>query len=470
MSNSLPPAAATAGRAAGNAGWRFELSALFRLGWPIIIAQLAQNALFTTDVIMMGWLGPTYLAAGSVATSYLNTFLLLGIGIVSAVAPMVAQARGAGDIKSVRRTVRQGLWATLIISALLIPVVMLVGPAFRLLGQDPDVIALSESFMHFAGFVFVPGLGIIVMRNFLAAHGTTRPVLIVTLLGVLINAGSNYLLMFGNFGFPRLELAGAGISTLGTNIFMLGALFVYVRLHPRFKRYHVLVRFWKPDWHRLVEIFRIGTPIGLTLMAEVGLFSAAAVLMGQLGTNELAAHAVALQCASLAFMVPLGLSQATTVRVGLAYGAGNRDGIRLAGWTSLALTMIFMSLTCILFLTFPHLLVGLFLDPHRPENLQALALAATYLGVAGLFQLVDGGQVIAAAALRGLSDTKWPMVVALLGYWAAGFPVAYVMGFVFGWRGVGVWLGLATGLAVVAVVLTARFAMRDRLGLTRARA
>lgn len=464
--NAAPPAAQYP---VVSSNWRGELSGLFRLGWPLIVAQLAQSALFTTDVIMTGWLGPSYLAAASIATAYLNTFLLAGFGLVGAVAPMVAQARGAGDIKSVRRTVRQGLWVAIALSAIFIPILLQVRTAFAMLGQNASVTELAAGYMQVAAFVFLPGLCIIVIRSFLAAHGKTRPVLIVTLFGVLINAAANYGFMFGNWGLPRLELVGAGIATLITNIFMVLALLGYVQWHQKFRRYHVLARFWKPDWPRFRAIFRIGTPIGLTLMAEIALFSAAAVLMGWLGTNEQAAHAVALQCASLAFMVPLGLSQATTVRVGLAYGAGSNQGIRLAGWTSLAATMVFMSMTAISFILTPQTFVGLFLSPHDPANATALGLAAIYLGVAGLFQLVDGGQVIASAALRGLSDTKMPMIIALLGYWAVGFPVAYVLGFVLEWRGIGIWLGLAAGLASVAIVLTARFALRERLGLIKPR-
>lgn len=448
-------------------GWRGELAGLLRLGWPLIVAQLAQSALFTTDVIMTGWLGPRYLAAAAIATAFLNTFLLAGYGLVSAVAPMVAQARGARDIKSVRRTVRQGLWVAIAMSCVIIPLLMQIRPAFALLGQNPDVTELAAGYMQIAAFTVLPGMSIVVIRSFLAAHGKTRPVLVVTLLGVVINAILCYGLMFGNWGFPRLELMGAGIATLATTVAMALCLLLYVQMHPKFRRYHILARFWKPDWPRFRSIFRIGVPIGLTIMAEITLFSSAAVLMGWLGTDELAAHAVALQCASLAFMVPLGLSQATTVRVGIAYGAGSNEGVRLAGWTSLGITMVFMSMTALAFLLVPQALVGLFLNPADPANARALALGALYLGVAGVFQLADGGQVIASAALRGLSDTKIPMIIALLGYWAIGFPVAYVFGFVLEWRGVGVWLGLAAGLAAVAIVLTARFAFRERLALVK---
>ncbi|HTN61066.1 MAG TPA: MATE family efflux transporter, partial [Devosia sp.] len=229
------------------------------------------------------------------------------------------------------------------------------------------------------------------------------------------------------------------------------------------------LRFWKPDWPRFREIFAIGTPIGATLLAEVGLFTAAALLMGLLGTDEVAAHAIALQCASMAFMVPLGIGTAATVRVGMAYGRSDPQGVHRAGWTAIAVGVGFMALSCLLFLTLAPWVVGLFLDANEPGNANALALAASFLVVAGVFQLVDGAQVVSAHALRGLSDTTIPMLLAIAGYWLIGLPIAYVLGFVVQWRGVGIWLGLAAGLAFVAVVLVTRFALRERLGLMQPR-
>lgn len=453
----------------GRNAWMEELRATFILAWPLVIAQLAQTALTATDVIMLGWLGSEHLAAGTLATTFMMPFMIGGFGIVGAVAPLVAQARGARDIRAVRRIVRQGLWVAILLATLLIPVFWQIAPIFAFLGQDPEATIMAEQYVHVAVWMLYPALGLVALRSLLSAFDATRAVLVVTLGGVLCNILANYALIFGHFGLPRLELRGAALATVLTNFVMFGMMLTFVVRHRRFKRFYVLMRFWKPDWLRFREIFRIGTPIGLTVLAEVGLFTAAAFLMGRLGTDEVAAHAIALQCASMAFMVPLGLGIAATVRVGIAYGRSDPDGIHKAGWTAFMLGTGFMAVSCTLFLTMGPTIVSWFLDPRVPENANALALAASFLVVAGVFQLVDGAQVVAAHSLRGLSDTKIPMVIAILGYWAVGLPIAYVLGFVVGWRGVGIWMGLASGLAVVAAILVTRFAMRERLGLLRPR-
>lgn len=453
---------------AASSGWTAEFLASFALAWPLIVAQLAQNLLFTTDVVLMGWLGPQYLAAGTLAGAFFMPFQLTGIGIVGAVAPLVAQARGRGDTKAVRRIVRQGFWVAIAVSTLLVPVVLSIRPIYLALGQDQHTTALAESYIQAGFWMLYPALGIMVVRSFLSAFAATRVILVVTIIGVIANAGIAYTLIFGHLGFPRLELRGAAIATGLVNVIMFLALVGYVVTHKKLKRFHVPVRFMKPDWPHFFEILKVGLPIGLTVAAEVGLFSVAAIMMGLLGNDETAAHAVALQLAATAFMVPLGLGMACTVRVGLAYGRGDAEGVRKAAWTAIALGVGFMTLTASLFLIFPHSLVAIFLDSHNADNANALMLAATFLGVAGLFQLADGAQVVAAHALRGLSDTRTPSLLAIFGYWFVGLPTAYVLGFVVGWRGTGIWLGLATGLAFVAVLLLTRFAMRGRLGLLKA--
>ncbi|WP_085899937.1 MATE family efflux transporter [Kiloniella majae] len=446
-------------------GWTDEVRASFHLAWPLVVAQVAQMALFTTDVIMMGWLGPKFLAAGTLATSLMSPFLLFGIGLITAVAPMMAQAIGARDFKSVRRTTRQGFWVSVVVAAVLIALIWNAEVFFLLLGQTEENAALAQGYIRFAVWNFFPSFLFLVLRCLLSAHGKTTVVLNITIIGIVVNAICNYALMFGNWGFPRLELAGAGISTTLVNLLMFLLILGYIMTHKRYKRYAILVRLWKSDWARFKEIFRIGLPIGCTLTAETGLFAAATILMGWLGTNELAAHAIALQCASVAFMVPLGISQAATIRVGLALGKNDPEGIKKAGWVSIVMGTGFMITTCLAFWLIPTFFIGFYLDLDVPENQISLGLAVSYLAVAALFQLVDGCQVVAAGALRGLSDTKVPMILAIMGYWVFGLPISYYGGFILGGGGTGIWLGLAAGLAFVAVVFVIRFAWRERLGL-----
>ncbi|HUV32362.1 MAG TPA: MATE family efflux transporter [Devosiaceae bacterium] len=454
-----------AGAVIAETGWAGEIRTTFALAWPLIIAQVAQIAFFTTDVIFLGWLGPSYLAAGTLATALMHPLVVGGFGVVLATAPMVAQAIGAHDTRSIRRTVRQGFWAAILLSVVIVPVLYAAPMIFAALGQAPGTVAGASLFIAYAAWSVPPALLFMVLRSFIAAKGNSGVILAITLTAVALNALFNYALVFGNFGMPRLELMGSGISTSLTNLLMFAAALAYAVTDRGYRRHHILVRFWKPDWPRFFEFFRIGMPIGLTLMSEVGLFGVAVIMMGWLGTNEVAAHAVAIQCAAISFMVPLGLSQATTIRVGLAQGAVRPRRVAVAGWTSLGLTLIFMSMTCAAFLLLPVQLAAIFLDPSKPENAASVALAVSYLGVAALFQVVDGAQVSMAASLRGLSDTRVPMLVALVGYWIVGLATAYVCGFVLQWRGVGIWFGLAAGLAFVAVVLTARWSMRERLGL-----
>lgn len=448
-----------------SATWPREMRATLALAWPLVIAQLAQMALFTTDVVMMGWLGAEYLAAGTLATAYFHPLMVFGFGVLSAVSPLVAQAVGRRDLRHVRRATRQGLWVALALSALLIPLILPAATVFGWIDQQPATIALAQTYISYAVWVFIPMLLFTVLRCFLSSHSDTTVILWISIVGVAVNALGNYALMFGNWGFPRMELSGAGISTVVVNTVMLVLAMAYILRHRRYRRYYLLGRFWRPDWHHFREILRIGLPIGFMLMTEVGLFAAAVMMMGWIGTAELAAHAVALQCAAIAFMVPMGLSQATTVRVGMAYGTLDRAGIHKAGWVSLVLGTGFMCLTCGLFLLMPEALIGLFLDPANPQNTQAFKLAIAFLGVAALFQLADGAQVVAASALRGMNDTTIPMVIALLGYWGCGFPVAYYLGFVKHLGGQGIWYGLATGLAMAAIMLCTRFALRERFVL-----
>ncbi|WP_051608797.1 MATE family efflux transporter [Fodinicurvata fenggangensis] len=445
--------------------WKTELKATLRLALPLVALQLGQVAIETTDVVMMGWLGQDSLAAGALAVHVFMFFWLFTLGVLSAVAPMISQAIGALDEVGARRTVRQGLWAAVLVSLPSMSVLWYSEDLLLLIGQTPQVAAEAQTYLRAALWAFPASMGFVVLRYFIAALSRPRAAMVAMLSCVLLNIGLNALLMFGMLGFPRLELLGAGISTAVVHTAMFLGLLVYVLKDSQFRRYDLLVRFWKPDWQRFRQLLALGLPIGMVLMSEAGLFAVSSLMMGWLGTTALAAHAVAMQCATVTFMMPLGVSQAATVRIGLAAGAGSAEGVRQAGWIALALGLAFMSLSALMFVTIPEVLIGAFLNPDNPDNAEAFALGISFLAVAAFFQLADAGQVVGGGMLRGLSDTRIPMIYAGLGYWGVGIGTAWVLAFPLDYGGEGIWMGLAVGLTTVAIMAIWRFSRRSELGL-----
>jgi MATE family multidrug resistance protein len=456
-------AAVAAGAPSAAFLWRREIVATLRLAAPLVFTQLAMIGINTTDIVMMGWLGPQELAAGALGMNIYIPFFLFGMGIATVVAPMTAQALGARDFDGVRRTLRQGFWLILLFGALFTAIIWNGRHLLLASGQDPAIALLSQEYLQAVAWALLPSLWFVVLRCFVTAHSRPRSVLVITLAAVAVNALGNYGLMFGNFGLPRWELVGAGVISSIVSALMLLALFGYVLRDRQFRRYDILSRFWRADWPRFVELFRVGVPIGLTIVAEAGLFSAAALIMGIISIEALAAHAIALQCAAVAFMVPLGIGQAAVVRVGLAAGARDNDGVRRAGWSALLAGSLVMACSALAFWFAGSWLVGLYLDASVPENGPVIELAVAFLAIAALFQLVDGGQVIGVHVLRGLKDTTVPMWLAIGGYWAIGFVAALAFAFPLGFGGRGVWMGLAVGLACVAFAVNWRFHRRERL-------
>jgi len=453
--------------AARPGAWLDEVRATLALSWPIILTNLLQIALTTTDVLMMGRLGPEALAAGVLGATLLFFFVIFGIGVVSAVAPMVARERGIKSyaVREVRRTVRQGLWSAIAIALPVWIILWFAESIYHLLGQEPDIAAHAARYMATLQWSFLPFVSYITLRNFVAA--VERPIwgLWAGLIGFFVNAFLAWCLIFGELGFPRLELFGAGIATTISSTTMFGVLASVTLFGRKFRRYHIFGRFWRPDWPRFRQLWALGLPIAATLVFEVSIFNAAVILMGLISKTALAAHSIAIQIASVAFMVPLGFGQAVTVRVGRAFGAGDREGMRRAGWTAYALGVGFMALTATMMLFAPHLLIAAFIDSTAPENGKVVELAVTFLAIAAIFQLVDGAQAVASGMLRGLHDTRVPMIFAGLGYWGIGFPLGAILAFPLKLGGAGVWMGLATGLAIVAVMMTTRWLLRERLNL-----
>jgi MATE family multidrug resistance protein len=447
--------------------WRGEARATVALAYPLVLTNLAQALIPATDVVLLGWVGPKALAAGALGVNLFNACMIFGVGLMIAASPMIARALGqrAHNVRDVRRTVRQALWTAV---AVVIPIWLLLWHAEAILllfRQEPALSHGAQQLVRPMMFGMLPLFGYQVLKSFVSALERPGWAFAVGAVAVISNALINYGLIFGRFGLPAWGLFGAGLGSTISNTILFGGLALVVVRHRVFRRYHLFGHFWRPDWRRFVEVWRLGLPIAVTLGMEVTIFNAAVFLMGLIGEAELAAHAVAIQIASLCFMVPLGIGQATTVRVGIAYGRQDRLGVARAGWAAFGLTMLFMICLAALMLLAPRFLVGLFLDVHNPANAHVVGLAVAFLTVAALFQLVDGAQAVGAGMLRGIHDTAVPMIFAAFGYWGIGLGTAVLFAFHWGWGGVGVWTGLATGLASVSVLMMARWARREKLGL-----
>ena len=441
--------------AAPGSGVGSQARALLRLGLPLAGSHVAQMAIVTTDLVMIGWYDIPSLAALSLSDPVFYILFIIGTGFAWAVMPMVASAAGQGDDRQIRRVTRMGLWLSLLYGIAVIPPFFFFEPIFLAIGQDPEVSRLAGLYMPFLGLGIIPVLLVMVLKSYFSALEMPRLILTVTILGAVLNVVLNYILIFGHFGMPELGIVGAGIaSLLGNVLAALAMVFLAAVKRPD----HALFRnFWRPDWDSFHAVFRLGWPIGLTSLAEVGLFSASSILMGWLGMIPLAAHGVALQITALTFMVHMGLSQAVTVRVGLALGRGDRTSVRTISMAGMMLSMGMVAATITLFLSVPETLIGLFIDPNDPERPLILAVGASLLAVAALFQFVDASQAMALGMLRGVQDTHIPMVIATVSYWIIGVPTSYVLGFPLGMGGIGVWLGLCVGLACAGIFLQHRF-------------
>jgi len=436
---------------------RTEVRELVLLAGPVVAAQLGQISMGFIDTVMVGQLGSAQLAAVALGNTMFFFTLILSMGMVLAVGPMVSQAFGAGEHDPIGRSVRQGLWLGV---ALFIPGLVIlynVAPFLRWIGQVEETVVLAQGYLRAIVWGFLPFLWFAALRSFVEAISRPWPVTFITFAGVGLNIGANYVLMYGKLGFPALGVVGTGWASTIVFWFLFLLLALYVQAVPRFKSYHVFSRLGKPDSHYFRELFRIGWPIGVSYGIEVGLFMVTALLMGTLGTVPLAAHQVAIQCAAFTFMVPLGIGIATSVRVGQAVGRRDPEGARWAGYLGIMLSAAFMICMAMLFWTIPRSIISLYLDLSNPANADVVALAITLLGIAAFFQLFDGVQVAAAGALRGLKDTRVPMVLAFFSYWLIGLSIGYALGFRAGWGSEGLWWGLVVGLAAAACLLTLRF-------------
>ncbi len=446
--------------------WRHELSATVALAWPLILSNLTMQVIQATDVVLMGWLSPHALAASALGLNLTFVLVLLGIGVVAASSPMMATALGrrSSSVRDVRRSFRQACWVAACISVASWAVLWDAETIIKGLGQQPALARDAELFLHGFMWSILPFLLFQAMRNFLSALERPQWIFIVSALGIVLNAIVSWALIFGRLGLPALGIFGGGLGSSIVWTCLTVMLGIVIATDRTFRRFHLFGRFWRPDWPRFRHIWRLGLPIGLTMAFEGAVFGAAAYLMGLIDAESIAAHAIALQIAALSFMVPLGLGQAATVRVGRAVGRNDAQAIARAGWTAWGLGVGFMAAMALVMWVIPRELITVFLAD-EPANARVIGLGVSFLAVAAAFQIVDGAQVVGAGMLRGLHDTRVPMLFALFGYWVVGLGVGVWLAFRADWQGVGIWTGLATGLGVVAVLMIARWAMRDRLGL-----
>ncbi|WP_432449659.1 MATE family efflux transporter [Aliiroseovarius marinus] len=440
-----------------------HMRAVLVLGTPLVASQLAQFSVQITDTIMLGWYGVEELAAVTLAGTFFFIFLIMGSGPAWALMPMVAEAAEAGDDVRMRRLTRMALWISLGFAVAVLPLMWLSAPILMAMGQDEHLSLIAQDYLRIAGFGMVPALTVMALRSYLSALEHARIVLWATILAAVMNGVINYALIFGNWGAPELGVRGAAIASVTIQIAAGIVLWIYaLRLNPEQALFR---RLWKPDWEALGALLKLGIPIGLTTLAEVGMFSASTIVVGLIGTVELAAHGIALQITATFFMVHLGLSMTATVRAGRALGRRDELGLRRGALAVTLASVLFGGLTVLLFLFLPEPLIQLFLDPEELRRDQIVLLGSSLLVVAALFQFADGAQAIAMGLLRGVQDTRVPMIIASLSYWLVGMGSSYVFGITLGFGAIGVWWGLLLGLLCAGGFMSWRFWMRSsRIG------
>lgn len=446
---------------------RGEAHALLFLAGPLVGANLLQMAIAAVDVVFVARLGAVELAAATLAAFMFNLLSYALIGLTGAAAPLIAAELGrkAHAVREIRRSFRMAMWVGLIGS---VPVMLLLwqGEALlRLAGQDAVVASRAGDFLLIllAAVPLATAAG--VMRTAAAALGRPGWAFLATGAALIVDIVGNWALVFGHLGAPAMGLTGSALANLLSFAVMALSYAVIFHYDRRLRRYRLFGRWWRIEAARAREICRLGLPIMATWLLEGGLFGGAALLMGLIGVADIAAHAIALNIAAFAFQIPFGIAQAATIRVGMAFGARDRRWIALAGNVAIVFGIGIMALTALIMLIAPRALIGAYVDTAAPANAQVVALALKFLAVAAVFQLADGAQAVAAGVLRGLQDTRTPMLIAAFGYWIIGFGSSVALGFATPLAGTGVWWGLAAGLLVVAILLVGRWSARERLRL-----
>ena len=433
-----------------------EVREFFKLAIPLISAQVAQSATGFADTIMMGRMGAETLAAGGLAAIIYISIMTATSGMVMGVSPLVAEAFGAGQKSRIQQIARQGLWLALLVS---IPAMVITGQVDTWMirtGQAPAIVALADTYLNIILWSLLPMAGFTALRSTVSALSQAQPIMVIMVVGTAFNIVANYVLGFGKLGLPAMGLAGLALATTLAWWGMFMALALYVLLHPTMRTYHFFQALYHPRPRILRQLAWVGLPIGIFSGLESGFFLTIMLLMGRLGTEALAAHQVVLQTVVVVFMIPLGISFATTVRVGQWLGQRDLAGMQQATWVSMVVTTVLMVVGSLAFLMFPKQIIGIYLDVNNPENAAIVALAIPLLTIAAITMVLDGLQKAVYGALQGLQDTRVPMVLNVLGFWGVGLAVGYGLGFLLGMGSRGLWIGQSVAIAAVAVLFSWR--------------
>ncbi len=441
---------------------RVELKALLRLAGPLIASQLAHMLMLLTDTLMMARLSPEALAGGGLGAATYSFVSIFCIGVMAAIGTLVSMRHGAGDHAGAARLTQAGLWLAWMLAVLGAVLLWNLGPILLLLGQTPGNVAFASQFLLLLPLALPGTLSFMALRGFTSAVGRPGPVMVISIGGTVVNYLLNHALIEGWFGLPHLGLTGIGLVTAIVSTGMAIMLAVHIGRHSAYASYPIRKSLMRPSMAAIRELWRLGLPIGGTYAVEVGVFAFAALCMGLLGSVPLAAHQIALQIVSVAFMVPAGMSYAVTLRIGRHYGADQLGTARLAGRLGIGVGALIMLGFSLLFWLVPDALVGLMLNEQDPAFAPVVQVALSLLAVAAWFELFDGVQTIAMGAIRGLKDARTTFVVGLFCYWVIGAPAAWLLAFHAGWGPEGIWWGLAMGLGCSAIILTSTFEWKMR--------
>ena len=430
---------------------------LLNLAIPLASAQLAQALTGFVDTLMMGRLGASILAAGGLASITFMTLISIVGAVVMAVTPLIAEADGAGKKHQVKAIATQGFW---LIGIITIPLCIIVANLDRFgvaLGQNPTTVVLANTYLDIMVWACFPALGFMLLRAVASGLSHPRPIMLIVFWGTLFNITGNYILAFGKLGLPKLEIAGLAIASVLTWWGMFFALAIYLLRHPQLKSYSLFSQLNQFAPATFSKLIKLGTPIGVFIALESGLFVVVSYLMGALGTETLAAHQIVLQTVVIIFMIPLGISYATTIAVGQALGKKDLLGIKQAAYLSIALGLLFNLAVAIGICLFPQFVIGLYLNLNEPDNLAVVNLAVPMLTIGVVALILDGMQKIVYGALQGLQDTKIPVILSIPAFWGIGLSLGYILGFKYNLGGVGLWIGQSVGLAIASFLFLIRF-------------